>query len=668
MKFTEPDQQRQFVAYTPPQRMEGPEGEAITAGVQTFVTYYKGIKVADVLDGGYNATKGRRAVDPADIKTVRVEFDPESVGLSHAIAANIAPGDPAVAVLRNAMENYEAVNVAIESVRMHRNRETKDIISPLTPIHALMGASTPGGKANMTHAGNTTSRVIAAVNGETTVDCRSDATQWASLADGNRAGNLPPEGFRLLTDKEDWTKVAVAVPVESAHAGGQSSAGAVDIEELARLITDHLDEKMAVENRRYISSPKTGEIAEGKPFSATTMHNWVNLGSFLNSKFRYIFEWSYGYLKELHQSPPEDAEVFALADVVLEIADRAQVKSYGGDVKVDQQATSHTEACRWTQWTIANRFQYSPDPSNEWKGNVCDYVVDKMTSGGLRIAKSVLNRDTLEPPQSAARQQQAAPTQSEAPTESAPTASSDNNDRMENLRRCLEAVNANWNDVDMLRKVYKHALLLNILKAPVALKGGKVEFDRSSSTELGQIIVERGNALSSVATPEKEEVVAQKTVTTNKDNAPVPAPASAPTDEPQDDEPLDDDDFASALGATTDTGDWGERLDALRSSSAAQTLWNQAQSSLNESIEFRGGTVKLGDAFKTVSDEMAAAQEIAEEVASADSVADLNSIRIRAKKANLLDHEVEDGVSDEPIKLVDAIIARRGEVNKGKKA
>lgn len=657
MKFTEPEA-RQFVAYTPPQRMEGPDGEAITAGSQTFVSYYKGIKVSDIKVGGYNATKGNKTIDPAEAKTVRVEFDPESVGLAHGIAANIAPDDPAVAVLQHAMDNDEAVNVAIESIRMHKHRETKELISPLTPIHALMGAETPGGKADMGKSGKTTSKVIAAVNGETTSDCRSDATQWAQLS-SNRAGNLPPEGFRLLTDKEDWTKIGVIVPTDEyrAAASGQPSGAPVDINALADLIISHLDEKMAIENRRYISAPKSGEIAEGKPFSATTMHNWVNLGSYLNSKFRYNFEWAFDYLKEVTQNVPSDEDVLALVDQVIEIADRAQVLAYGGNVKTDQQATSHTEACRWTQWAISHRFTYTGNMTNEWKKNVCDYVVDKMTAGGVRIAKSVLGRDTVEPPAPKPRQSASSPSSPASPVSAPPAAQPSNEEKFKVLNNCLNAVNKNWNNMAELRRIYTHAasLPMGVLKAPVDMNdAGEVVFSKGSGKTLGDVIKDRGLAL--------------KNMVEHKDDpsTPVPAPREPePTPEPEqqapepDDTPLDGDEFASLLGATTDSGDWSTKLAGITTQAEATVLWKNAQASLNESVQFRGETVKLSDAFQTISNEMGTAQEIAEEVANATSIAELNGLRTRAKKESLLDYEVEDGVSDDPLKLSDAILARR---------
>ena len=149
VKFTEPEGNAQFVAFTPPTRMEGPDGEAITAGSQTYVNFFHGIKVEEIVDGGYNATKGKRQVEQSDVKTVRVTFDPESIGLGHSIAGNIAPDDPALDTLREALEKDLRVNVAIESIRMSRSRSSRESISPLTPIHSLLGATTPGGKGSM---------------------------------------------------------------------------------------------------------------------------------------------------------------------------------------------------------------------------------------------------------------------------------------------------------------------------------------------------------------------------------------------------------------------------------------------------------------------------------------------------------------------------------------
>src|SRR5699024_12249145 len=51
MKLTEPTEaQAQLIAWTPPERIEGPDGERITAGAQPIIDYHDAIKVSKIHD------------------------------------------------------------------------------------------------------------------------------------------------------------------------------------------------------------------------------------------------------------------------------------------------------------------------------------------------------------------------------------------------------------------------------------------------------------------------------------------------------------------------------------------------------------------------------------------------------------------------------------------
>lgn len=655
-----------FVAYTTPERVPGPDNKTISAGSQTLVNYIKGAKIKDIIIGGWKATNGKKSdLDLDSVRTVRVEIDPESLGLQYPIAANIAPNDDGLKTLMKAQEAGEAVNLAIESVRKAKNSKTKEPVSPLTPIYKLLGAENPGGEGDMGIAGRNTTKVIAAVNGVTTQDCRSDATQWASLQK-NKAGNTSPEGFTLLTDSEDWSKYAVIVPEEgyvapvTSNNGGSSNQDTSDLfDKLAAFLT----EKLTVEGGRYVKRPTPGYINEGKPFDAFTSDKKISLGYYVASKYRYTFEWAWGYLQGVMQSKPDLAEVKKLTNKVIDLADKAQVKAYGGNVRFNRTVTSHTEACRWVQWAIENMFSWT----NLNEDEVVDFVSSMMKDGGEVSLVSV--QESL--PDFAGQKQ--APRNPQPETQVKDSGS----DKMKNLENCLNVVNANWDNVDMLKKCYTRAKQLELLKAPVQVEDNKVTFSKGSETTLQEVLTNRGQSL------KQENSETASTEPESETELEKPEASESATEESSDvqvtkeskdapkNEVLDEDAFAALLtdGGTSEN-DWNEKLAAVSSVEEAQELWSSASANLQDTVVYEGESMTLSDAFQLLNAKFSdssessveKAQELAESAVTAEDITQLKDIRKEANELNLLDVLVNDGVNDEELSLDTVIKNKRTEL------
>lgn len=690
VKFTEPEGNAQFVAFTPPTRMEGPDGEAITAGSQTYVNFFHGIKVEEIVDGGYNATKGKRQVEQSDVKTVRVTFDPESIGLGHSIAGNIAPDDPALDTLREALEKDLRVNVAIESIRMSRSRSSRESISPLTPIHSLLGATTPGGKGSMDAARENTSKVIAAVNGVTTKDARSDATQWASLSK-NKTGNLPPEGFRLLTDKEDWTRVAVAVPLETAKPGTNDSAVSLDVEGLVEEIASRLENRLSTENGQMLRAPRAGQIGERRPFDIRTQRGDVNLGSYVTSKYYYTHAWAFDYLAGILQSKPSDEDTAALARTVLDLAGVVQVNAYGGGYDADVTLNSHTVATRWVEWHIEHVFPFTED-SEEWRKQVADASIAQMQKSGEWAGEALAVKTN-------SQNQSVSPKDAVAgnPGQGKSTPS-----KMDRLNAAMEATTKNFDDAEKLRAIYKAAQNEGLLGAPVAYVDKKVVFSDGADLTFGDLLIRRGKRIvettSQETAPTQPEEAPQEEAPAPVEDSPIeetaPAPAEdapsvadAPASDESGDEVLGLDAFAEALDAqiaeeeaeatasdepeedeasTSAPNDLGARIESIVDQESAAALWAEVRDlDLSVKVTVDGIESTAQEAISALNDKFVAAQEFAEEAQSADDMPALNAIRTKANKAGLLNLMVEDGVSDDPLTLSDALKARRASLKAG---
>lgn len=654
--YTEPGSFK-FIGYTPPTMVAGPEGESILAGSEVLVEHFAQIKVSDILYGGYNATGGgKKEVEEGKVRTVAVVFDASSVpdaNLSHDIRANISPGDPALALIEQAKENDEFINLVIETARNPRHSKTKEAISALAPINAIRGATTPTGKADMSSAAGMVARVVAAVNGVVTKDCRSDPSQWGELGN-NVAGDLAPAGFKVLRDKEDWTKMSVIVPVDGASRPSQGGAAlnADSLDELASKIVARLHEDLEVENRRYIPSARPNQISEGKPFSVRTAHGEVNLGSYQASRYRYTFAWAAEYLAD---KTSDDEAIHALVNTVLSLAGRVQVTAYTQsstatnyvNLTPDFLAASYTEACRWIEWVIAHRYPYTGEPTEEWIANVGRTSTEMMVAGARSIASQVGTVQKRQPQQQAPAPSQdqpkieASPTSQQAPTPQGSAPSQAGGDRRALAEQVIETVNGAWNDVNALRTVFTRANkeCPDILGAPVESHpehGVRFQPQNPQGT-LGDVIKARGLALA-----------AQQASAPASASAPTeapPAPSSAEAGSGADDTPVSGDEFAQMLGGDAPAADWGERLDSIRTQAAAHAAWNDAQSDpslASSSIVFRGGEMPLSNGFALLGQIFGKVSDLASQAYEAEDMGALNAVRAEAADADVLDFETDD--------------------------
>lgn len=646
MNFAEPNMQyptARFVAYTPMTRMEGPDGEAITAGSEVFVTYYKGLKVESITDGGRAHKAG------AEVKTVRVQFDPTAVSLSEPIGANIAPNDPTLDILRQSYQDDMEVNVAIESARRYKTKNGGDPISPLTPIFHLMGADQPGGKANMSVAGNNTKRVIAAVNGQATTEIHSDPEQWAELV-SNNAGKLSPEGFRILSDKEDWTKYSVLTPVGDRSANKGSNE--VDVDALAEKLMEVMSNQQAPAQEYGRRAARPEEIGETRPFHRFTGHNGINLGHYEAMRWRSTWMEASKVLVTQHDKADEKM-VWSFTDWLFAIADRAQVQAYGGTYEADREAASHNEAVKWALWITEHENPYR-EGDFKWVEEVAQAVTEKMVAIGERLAASV-GRDTyLALGRNSRPQQNQRPQSNGNPDQGSQQGGGAQDERMATLQKALAFINSSWDDLASMRKAYKLLNERGIADAPVKITDQGLVFDTSGAPVV-EVVKSRGGELSQGSQPQDQS----QQVPQEQSQAPQSEQGDA--DQGQ----MDNDEFAAMFDAgsaeaPSENEDWGSRISQVKSSDEASALWSQAQGSLQEQVTFEGENMELRAAFEELNARMTKAGEFAEKVQGAESKDALRSLRQEAGEQGLLDYLVDDGESDEPQPLDQVIKNRYG--------
>lgn len=652
-----------FVAWTPPERMEGPEGEAITAGSQTIVEYFKGIKIAEIQDGGHKNHK--KNLDVSDIRTVRVVFDQESVGLDHPIAGNIAPHDAGMEKIREAHENGGSVNIAIENVRKEKNSDG-DFLSALSPIFQLRGADSPGGKGDMSVAGKNTLNVISAVNGETTVECRSDATQWSSLVK-NKAGMLPPEGFRVVKDDDDWTKYAVIVPTGESAPQQSSQGSSVNSEQLAQVINDALDRKLGEsssdEGGRYAPSPSSKEIGEGPPFYLTTSRGHTSIGSYAASASRQTYRWAH---EHLGAGKNHVAESSNLAGKIFSLALELQVQAYHEQstpvsYKPNPNLNSFRECLYWLMFVIENHYPVT-DGVDNWAHEE-EAFKDALNQVLLTVQQidEFLESNKNDSQQTPANQSSQSTPDNSAQKQSEPAKQS-SNDKIERLQKCLNALNSKWDDYKAVHAIYKQANKEELLNAPVSFKDNVVVFDRNGGKKLQEVIIARGTELGK----------AQKQVSEPEpDNSPAPNEESPLPEEPaSEEEQVSADEFASMTDGvvsesqeSSNESPWGERLSQVTTNAEASKLYSEASASLKDEVEFDGDKMPLNEAFQKLKEKFETAQSYADEAYNANTVPELSAIRSKGKNEGLLNFEVNDGHSDDPVSLIDMLTARRGMIS-----
>lgn len=323
-----------FVAYGAPEPMPTPDGETVPGRPQVYVRWFDGIKITKITDGG------RAGGD-----TVGVEFDAQSVGFTNAFSAYMNPTDPTLPLVRDAFAAGAEIQIALESVRKVKSKKSKEPISKQTPIHALRGAQHDGSQGSMDASGENIRNIVALVDGRPTETLTSDPSEWKYLAK-NRSGELAPQGWRAVFDKDDWTKMGFIIP--------NAPQGSADLSESAinAIVTgvvEGLSEQMgangSVNGSDVAREVRRGVFTEGKPWNPRTSNGMVNLGGYLLAKNRAVF------MKAIEVTG-DAVEAQELAQRILTVTDRVQEDTYGHGIKADRLANSHKEAGHWVDYVI----------------------------------------------------------------------------------------------------------------------------------------------------------------------------------------------------------------------------------------------------------------------------------------------------------------------------
>lgn len=466
-----PNKVSNFIAYGAEERAADPmnNGEVITVRPQVYVRFYPGLVVQNLQEGG-------RSGDRKGLVTVH--FDPASIGFKDPISAHMNDDDQTLPLLRNSLENRTPLTVAIETQRKKKNSETGAPISPLTPIHALRGASQPNGDGDgrmmMGPSGNNTSNRVAFVNGVSTQHIQSDPAEWKSLVN-NKAGDLPPEGWRNLATGNDWTEVGAAVRTGSPSSAPQGASGSTAFptpNELASLIQAVVSQAVqdcapALANRiaqvsaassSTVPGRPVGKFDEGKQWHPRTSDGRVNLGGYVVAGERWVFEWAYHYLTETLEIKASTDNAWELASEILTMASQVQSNAYGHGFVADRTTASHRQAEHWVQWTIEHLHAYPGlDADDEvltaWRDSVIREASALFSKAGSRAGDyfaSVSKRD-----------KNGAEPQAKSDVPTGPSEKV--------IRAFLDVVEKGWSDIDTIRSLGRQARDSGYLKLPVSL-------------------------------------------------------------------------------------------------------------------------------------------------------------------------------------------------------
>lgn len=411
-----PSRVSNFIAYGPEERAADPtnDGEVITARPQVYVRYFPAIVVSGLQEGGRSGNREG---------LVTVQFDPASIGFKDPISAHMNSDDRTLPALRNSLENKAPLAIAIETQRKKKNSEDGSPISPLTPIHALRGASQPNGDGDgrmmMGPSGNNTSNRVAFVNGQGTQHLQSNPAEWKMLVN-NKAGDLPPEGWRKHTPGEDWKEIGAVVrdgaPVPSSQTATPGPvSGFPTPDQLGDLIrgivgqslkefAPALANQIAQASGAVPSTPQgrpSGKFDEGKQWHPRTSDGRINLGGYVVSSERWVFEWAYRHLTEDLEIEVSTDDTWTLTDAVFTMASAVQANAYGHGFVPDRASASHRQAEHWVQWVIKRMLPYPGLDADEetlsgWTEEVTNEATALLTEAGRRAGEyfsSVSKRD-----------------------------------------------------------------------------------------------------------------------------------------------------------------------------------------------------------------------------------------------------------------------------------
>lgn len=464
-----PNRISNFIAYGPEERAADPAtGDVITIRPQVYLRYYPAIIVNDMKEGG-------RSGDRQGLVTVY--FDPTSVGFKEPISAHMNADDRTIPILRNSLENQVPVTIAIETQRKKKNSENGSPISSLTPIHALRGAKHPNGEGDgrtmMGPSGNNTSNRVAFVNGQGTQHIQTNPAEWKSLVN-NKAGDLPPEGWRNFASGENWQEIGAAVRSGGpAPAQGQAptASGAFPTpDQLGHLIQNVVSQTFKdfaptlADQIAAATSPRrpSGTFDEGKPWNPRTSDGRINLGGYVVAGERWVFEWSYQYLTEELEIEASSEDAWSLTEVVMSMSNDVQANAYGHGFVADRASASHREAEHWVQWAISKVHAYpgvdaDEETLNGWSEEVTTEATSLLVEAGRRAGDyfaSVSKRD----------KNGAAPQSGNAKGNDGPSGPSE-----KVVRAFLDVIEKGWNNSDTLRNLGAQGRANGYLALPVSM-------------------------------------------------------------------------------------------------------------------------------------------------------------------------------------------------------
>lgn len=477
-----PDKNAQFIAYGSPERVADPFGgeDPLSVRPQVFVRYYRGIKIKEL------AAPRSGAAD-----TVKVVFDPESVGLSNEFSAYMNSDDPVVEYLRSQVEAGAPVDVGLEYVRRKRTKDTKDEISPVVPIHALRGANAADGSGDnstmMGAAGKNVRSVVGLINGRRSANGVSDPREWRLLV-SNRKGDLPPAGWKALLDREDWTKVGAIVPKSDPPAGTaqqpQQSGAGIDMNVLAKVVRHEAlqalktyGEDLLRQDAAEQGQPTSREpsfAVEGKPWNTRVNKDHLNLGSYLVTGEGHALRWAYRHLRTIGDDtlvgdPSIRWEAAQeLADATQQIADGVQAAAYNGEVRADRTSASFTEAVRWVRFHVEETYPFGVDEDfdyENWFSRVGRAATESMTQAETNAFAFLEARNPKAAQQSEntasaeATEGAKGPEDSEAPTDEA--------DKEHVLEAFLQMLTQGWEDKDRILTLAREASTKGLMDAVV---------------------------------------------------------------------------------------------------------------------------------------------------------------------------------------------------------
>lgn len=442
-----------FIAYAGEVRLNNPATNTpVTMRAQTFVQYYRDITVASVGKGRSDGV-------------IRVEFDPSSVGFKDPIAANLDPDDALVDVVRTAQQQGTPVDVAFEMIRKQKDKADNSVIDPFRHIHALRGATHPSGKgASMNRSGDTTRKMLVMVNGMPGKALTSDPTEWAALMN-NKEGNLPPEGWQLLspgTDNggDDWGSISAIIPDHENPARGAGATGggsAIDMNALGSLIEkvlnhvlDQRDNGGAGNIAREI---KKGRAQEGTRFEARTSDGQVNLSTYAATGLARIYSWAHTYA--MNAGLGNDPEgLWSLTDNLAKVTDRVQETAYHGKIPANRDKYSWTQIFKWITHTIETSHPLTTlAPEGAYFAAVADATLPHIAQMSKLTGEHYAAR--------AARQKELDSRKADASVQG-PT-------KEEQIAHLLKQAKGAWNSVPGLQSTYKRAQEADMIDLPVSL-------------------------------------------------------------------------------------------------------------------------------------------------------------------------------------------------------